>query len=228
MGGGAFTIGAALLGYDCLGLDYSEINTRVATERALICRTQSTHFEVVDVRRLDQRCDLISKFDVVICCEVIEHIIDDRKLVRDIAKCLKPGGRLLLTTPNYNLKAIAPGDYAPCSTVEDGGHVRRGYAEGDLIRLCNEAGLICDGISFCSGFLSQKVTSLLRASSKVHRLFSWVILPLRVFPPLFDPVVTRLLRWPYFSICLCAHRPEDTGDAQSLAGAGSALCRGST
>lgn len=37
-------------------------------------------------------------FDFVILCEVIEHVIDDRTLLRNVAALLKPGGILILTT----------------------------------------------------------------------------------------------------------------------------------
>src|SRR5262245_29736553 len=119
-GTGAFSIGAALRGYECLGLSWDERNQRVAGERASLCRAHSAKFEVLDVRRLDTRPDLFGRYDVAICFENIEHIIDDRKLLTDTAACLKPGGRLLLTTPYLLYRAITPqGDIGPFSRVED-------------------------------------------------------------------------------------------------------------
>ncbi|NLR60278.1 class I SAM-dependent methyltransferase [Chitinophaga polysaccharea] len=41
-----------------------------------------------------------NSYDTVICFQVIEHIHDDHALLREIKRVLKPGGRLLLTTPN--------------------------------------------------------------------------------------------------------------------------------
>lgn len=40
-------------------------------------------------------------FDTVISCETIEHVPDPFKAVSELVRVLKPGGRLLLTTPNY-------------------------------------------------------------------------------------------------------------------------------
>ena len=205
-GSGAFTIGAALRGYESLGLSWDERNQRVASERARICGAGSARFEVQDLRQLDARTDLFSRFDIAVCFETIEHILDDRKLLRDIARCLKPGGRLLLTTPNQDYKPITRGDAGPFSRVEDGWHVRKGYTEADLRALCRETGFTFDACSYCTGLLSQKIIWVQRMAAKIHPLVGWaLILPARVLPPPLDPMLARLTRWPDYSICLEAH-----------------------
>ncbi|HKX30412.1 MAG TPA: class I SAM-dependent methyltransferase [Blastocatellia bacterium] len=42
-----------------------------------------------------------ASFDTVISCETIEHVPDPRRALHELARVLKPGGRLYLTTPNY-------------------------------------------------------------------------------------------------------------------------------
>ncbi len=39
-------------------------------------------------------------FDVVLCVEGIEHVVDRHKTLRELRRVLRPGGRLLITTPN--------------------------------------------------------------------------------------------------------------------------------
>lgn len=204
-GTGAFTIGAARRGYRALGLSWDVRNQSVGAERAAICKTDLAEFEVQDVRHLHERPDLLEKFDVAICCENIEHVLDDRKLLVDVASCLKCGGILLLTTPNFHYRPITKGDDGPFSEVEDGGHVRRGYTKETLEHLCAVSGLTISAIEYCSGFLSQKVTGFLRITSAIHPLVGWgVVLPLRLLPPLLDPWLFRVSRWPGFSIALVA------------------------
>jgi 2-polyprenyl-3-methyl-5-hydroxy-6-metoxy-1,4-benzoquinol methylase len=42
-----------------------------------------------------------ASFDTVFSCETIEHVPDPARSVRELARVLRPGGRLFLTTPNY-------------------------------------------------------------------------------------------------------------------------------
>jgi len=40
-------------------------------------------------------------FDTIISCETIEHVPQPRRAIAELARVLKPGGRMFLTTPNY-------------------------------------------------------------------------------------------------------------------------------
>ncbi len=209
-GTGAFTIGAARRGYRSLGLSWNTRNQRVAAERAKLCKTDLASFEVQDVRALGERGDLKGRFDVAICLECIEHILNDEGLMRNMAVCLKPEGILLLTTPNFDFRPITPPDDGGFAPVENGGHVRRGYTPDDLRRICGAAGLEVEKIGYCSGLLSQRVTRLLRFLCRhMPPVAGWtLILPLRAAPPLLDRWVSKITRWPGYSITLVARRKQ--------------------
>jgi SAM-dependent methyltransferase len=207
-GSGAFTIGAARRGYRSLGLSWDGRNQAVAAERAAICSAKYADFEILDVRAMDERTDLLGEFDFVICCENIEHILNDRKLMADMADCLKPEGMMLLTSPNLNFNPMY-GDDGAIATTEDGRHVRRGYTEEDLRGLCACAHLEALEIGYCSGYASQKITGLFRLLTRFHFLLGWsLVLPLRAIPPLVDPLIRRLTRYPSYSINLIARKPS--------------------
>ncbi len=64
-----------------------------------------------------------ASFDCVISFQVIEHIRNDRKFVREIHRVLRPGGRFIVTTPN-----------APMSLTRNPWHVRE-YTADELREL---------------------------------------------------------------------------------------------
>jgi SAM-dependent methyltransferase len=50
-----------------------------------------------------------ASFDTVLCCELIEHLVEDpMHMMSEINRILKPGGHLVLTTPNIgSMRAIS-------------------------------------------------------------------------------------------------------------------------
>lgn len=71
-----------------------------------------------------------SRFDQIICLDVIEHIEDDTSAIKHIYKLIKPGGRLLLTVPSISYL------YGPKD--KDVGHYRR-YNKQELYTKISEA-----------------------------------------------------------------------------------------
>ncbi|HWX09975.1 MAG TPA: methyltransferase domain-containing protein, partial [Gaiellaceae bacterium] len=89
--------GAALLAEharDVVAVDYSP--AAVEHARATYPRSNLA-FRVFEATALP---DDLASFDVVTCFEVIEHIVDAKELVRNLRGALRPGGILLLSTPN--------------------------------------------------------------------------------------------------------------------------------
>lgn len=208
-GSGAFTIGLARLGYRALGLSWDERIKAVAEKRARAAGAGTAAFEICDVRHLDQRNELRESFDIIICTENIEHIIDDFKLMRDMAACLKPGGRLLLTTPYVRRVPWSHMDYGPFPTAEDGRHVRRGYNAAMLHELCAHAGLSVEEIGHVSGPVSVFGAWVMERVQKVNKGLGWLaILPLRPLPPLVDGWLGPLSGKTPFCITLEAYKPR--------------------
>ena len=206
-GTGAFSIAAAKRGYSCLGLSWDKADMEMASERAALCGAEKASFRVCDIRELDRQEGLKGTFDFAICCENIEHVIDDRRLVLAMFACLKPGGRLLLTAPNYHYKAVSKGDLGPFEKEELGWHVRRGYSRGQILDLFHETGFFVEEISFCSGWFSQKCTGFLRWFDGRPFMIGWVLtLPVRYLSPVLDRLCALVFRHPGYSICVEAYK----------------------
>jgi SAM-dependent methyltransferase len=208
-GSGAFSIGAALRGYSATGLSWDHGNQAKAESRSRSLGIAGTaEFPIGDARRLGELGFESNQFDYALCMENAEHIINDQKLLSDIAALLKPGGVLIFSAPYRFYRAITGGDNGPFSREETGWHVRRGYSKAEIQGLLSSCSLHCEDISFCSGLLSQKTTWLLRALSGVigYRSAWLLVLPLRPLVFLLDRFT--LAFWPGYSITAVAIKPR--------------------
>lgn len=76
-------------------------------------------------------------FDAVTMFDLLEHVSDDKAAIVEAFRVLKPGGYLLLSTPNENwrfpyykfMQSICPRDV---EVMAEWGHVRRGYSQQEL------------------------------------------------------------------------------------------------
>lgn len=103
-------------------------------------------------------------FDAVTMFDVLEHIPDHKKAVLEALRVLRPGGFILISTPNENwrfpyykfMQPICPKD---TDVMAEWGHVRRGYTLDelkDLIELpclgsatfINPLTVLCHDVSF--------------------------------------------------------------------------------
>ena len=82
-----------------------------------------------------------ASFDRVIAAEVLEHVPDDRAAMVELARVLRPGGRLAVTVPRWLPErvcwALADDYHAPAVA---GGHVRI-YRRSELVRRLRASGL---------------------------------------------------------------------------------------
>ena len=109
-------------GFDVASLEYSEVGIRLQLEKGIA------------VIRGDARATKFhsNAFDAVICLDVIEHIEEDSKVMSEIFRILKPGGKFLISVPE-DPRLWSLHDEA----VQ---HVRR-YERGALLALLSDANL---------------------------------------------------------------------------------------
>jgi len=99
------------------------------------------------------------RFDLVMACEVLEHIEDDCAALRQWTSWLRPGGRLLLSVPARRARWTTEDEWA--------GHFRR-YEWSELRALLVAAGLRVERFE-CYGFPLANLTEGLRARALGRR-----------------------------------------------------------
>ena len=93
---------------------------RQATDTSTTSRSlpKAVKRSTCDVNHFDAESDIFpypdASFDTVLCCELIEHLpADPMHMMSEINRILKPGGHLVITTPNLGpcvrSRAIIPG-----------------------------------------------------------------------------------------------------------------------
>jgi len=78
-----------------------------------------------------------SEFDVVVCSEVIEHVVEHVALLVQIARFLRPGGWCMLTTPNGNVWHHFKRDLQFSTQLQP---VENWLTTGQLVGLLRQAG----------------------------------------------------------------------------------------
>jgi SAM-dependent methyltransferase len=106
------------------GLDISESSIkyarRLAAHKQVACRADFRTGNIASLPYMDESLDLI------VASEIIEHMPEPEKVVGEIARVLRPGGKLVLTMP---IESHTPGHIHTLSSTED------------LRSLCEQAGL---------------------------------------------------------------------------------------
>ena len=170
------------------------------------------------------RADLLSlpfpdaSFDVVMASEVLEHIPADELAMTEIARVVRPGGRVAVTVPRYWPERVC---WALSRDYHDvaGGHVRI-YRGDDLAERLRRAGLQPTGSHHAHAlhspywWLNCALGKESLPSRAYHQLLVWDIMrkPLatRMTERLLNPVLGK-------SLVVNADKPAESGAARVAA-----------
>jgi SAM-dependent methyltransferase len=140
---------ASKLTYKVTGLSYSKNDISKILYKAAIIN-EKVEAIVADARNLDKIYQS-NYFDVILNLENIEHIINAKKLIKNISDKLNDGGLLYLTTPNLLYKKLIGDSVIKEIPVEDGSHVVRGYSIPRIKKLLNINNLHIVSKSYITG-----------------------------------------------------------------------------
>jgi len=81
------------------------------------------------------------KFDKIICLEVLEHIVDDKGVLKKLSKNLAKKGRFIISVPMKGTGLTKEQEQDPNFKPKKYEHVRSGYTEEELQKLASDAEL---------------------------------------------------------------------------------------
>lgn len=170
------------------GFDLSRTRLQIAQQIKNNQRLANVAFVAIDIEKMNLKNAV---FDIVIAAEVIEHLKDPKSFLQTVFKTLKPGGLLILTTPNkdnailrfkgiFNAlphKIVEPATYLVEQTEENSGY------EHISVKKASEWKALFDNTNFILEKIKRGAVST--GSSKFNRrpiLFSFMLF----FDTLFD------------------------------------------
>jgi len=153
-----FTLYMQQQGYNVHGLDLDPTRQRNLIDQNAL--TVITH----DLEGDDPGADLIDQYDLIVFNEVFEHLrINPLKTLRKLHSWLKPGGKLILSTPNaqsldgfrkyitpgvmFGLGAIPVVEYGKLETIGHMGHVRE-YTAPEVMHTLKHTGFITEVLTY--------------------------------------------------------------------------------
>lgn len=125
------------------------------------------------------------KFDMVICIDVLEHIEQDVKAIKNMSQILKPGGYFLMHSPSH---------YSEEDGDEDdsfvGEHARPGYSRENITKKLKMSGLIPERVHYTYGFWGHKawVLSVKWPIIWFNKMGLAAAIPLLLYYPVIMPI----------------------------------------
>ncbi|RAO75365.1 bifunctional 2-polyprenyl-6-hydroxyphenol methylase/3-demethylubiquinol 3-O-methyltransferase UbiG [Dyella jiangningensis] len=152
-GGGLLSEALAKAGAHVTGIDMGEKVIEIAQ-----LHLHETRLETPDLRidyRVQSSAELASSepesFDAVCCMELIEHVPDPEALVNDLARMVKPGGVVVMSTLNRTPAAfgaaILGAEYLMRMLPRGTHHYAQFLKPSELGRLMRHAGLEVEDVS---------------------------------------------------------------------------------
>jgi SAM-dependent methyltransferase len=192
-GGGRHCFGAQSRGAHVIGLDLDREALRIAQLGIAQRKTEGACGGGVlcgDVFRLPFPD---GRFDRVICAEVMEHVHDYEGALRELARVLRPGGRMAVTIPT----AITEHVYLHLTREyfeSPGGHIRI-FAPRTLAAAMGRAGVRVERVGFAHSLHSPYWA--LRSALGLHDETPGPTRAYRIFlmKASLSPIWTRVERW---------------------------------
>jgi 2-polyprenyl-6-hydroxyphenyl methylase/3-demethylubiquinone-9 3-methyltransferase len=173
-GGGFLAEEFAKIGFEVTGMDPAPPTLKAASRHA-----EQNHLQIRYIQGYGEEIPLeTGSFDYVACCDVLEHVDDVEKVIREISRVLKPAGLFFYDTINRNLLSylavikIAQ-DWRFTAWEMPRTHVWPKFIKpSELIALMEKYGLVnqeIKGISSGKNIFSILLAARQRAQGKISR-----------------------------------------------------------
>ena len=138
-GGGILSEAMAKAGANVIAIDASKENIDIATTHAAENNLDINHQTITAESFAEENQE---QFDLITCMELLEHVPDPSSIIQACSAMVKPGGHVILSTINRNIKAymlaVLTGEYL-LRLLPKGTHQYEKFIRpSELINWCND------------------------------------------------------------------------------------------
>lgn len=151
-----------IVGLDCC-------RQSVVQAQRLSALFHNCRFYVADVTSIPARDGI---FDEVLCFDVLEHVPDDHRAMREISRVLKRDGILVISCPTPRFPKVFGHEFA--SAI---GHVRDGYTLNQIESMCQQVGLQVMEHKHYTLSIGSRVCSLFYKNLHNHAMLQTILSP---------------------------------------------------
>jgi len=144
--------------------DWWGTEVHVAEYRRELVRYEGLQVSEVDLNQLQPLPYEDNSFDYVLMLEVIEHIKHPWFIVEELARILKPGGKVLITTPNVHhlaskTKVVIEGEFYGFNEVRQSSPLSHliSFTVRQLKLMLNESGMSVERVTFSHPIWGRRV-----------------------------------------------------------------------
>ena len=147
-GGGLLSEAMASQGATVTGIDASTSNILIASEHA---RNNNIKVDYDSCTAEEFSSNHVDEYDLITCMELLEHVPEPESIIKACSRMIKPGGHVILSTINRNLKAyilaVLTGEYLLKLLPKGTHHYEKFIRPSELVNWCQKYGLITNDIS---------------------------------------------------------------------------------
>lgn len=145
-----------------------------------------------------------ASMDVITMFDVIEHIPDPRKTLHEVHRLLRPGGTLVVQTPNANGFGARFLYRSRSMIVQPGAHLIL-FSPSGLRRMLEQQGFLVDRLrtgSLSSSFRSYVLTAMRRSGKKILKAMNYRVAGLDLSRKIKRKEVTELPQFSFNDVIL--------------------------
>jgi SAM-dependent methyltransferase len=169
---------------------YRSVFDQTRYESTDICVLEKIYGNISFISDLRNLPILDDCYDLVFCSQTLEHVPEPQKVINELWRVLKPGGKLWLTAPFFFAEHEIPYDYFR-------------YTQFGLIRLFQKSGFTIQSIEWLEGYfgtlayqLREAAKSLpIRPSDLGPGIFSWLAIGIVGLSKLLFGTLTPFFTW---------------------------------